>query len=128
MSNLWDNHPNAKCIDLVLTSIENNSRHWYAAWEETMSKDTDVSWQGAWMKVYNKSLKSEWLSVWDLLHDKSNKYGAAWMALGTLVICNDCSHMLSSDPDELRILSKLGVDTDTLMIPAAIAFKLINKQ
>jgi len=36
--------------------------------------------------------------------------------------------MLDSEPDELRVLSKLGVGVATLILPAAVAFKLIREK
>ena len=53
---------------------------------------------------------------------------AAWGAILALVAYDDCAHMLDSDPDDLRILSKLGSNAATLMIPASIAFKSIREK
>ena len=55
-------------------------------------------------------------------------WNAARYAILALVAYDDCAHMLDSEPDDLRILSKLGSNAATLMIPAAIAFKSIREK
>ena len=73
-----------------------------------------------------KANPDEWNAAWNAARDAAG--GAAWRAILALIAYDDCAHMLDSDPDDLRILSKLGVDAATLMIPAAIAFKLIREK
>ena len=113
--------PNAAHIDAVIASLKANPNEWakayagveaprYAALAAARSVAWDVAWDAA--VVVARSV------AWDVALD----------AILALIAYNDCAHMLDSEPDDLRILSKFGVDAATLMIPAAVAFKLIRKR
>jgi hypothetical protein len=105
MNNNWDNLPNAKYIDLVLESLKANPNEWGAARGAARTATLDAAYAA-----------------------RTAAWNAAWDAILALIAYDDCAHMLDSDPDDLRILSKLGSHAATLMIPAAIAFKLIREK
>ena len=73
-----------------------------------------------------KANPDEWNAAWNAARDAARL--AARDAIAALIAYDDCAHMLDSVPDDLWILSKLGSDAATLMIPAAIAFKLIREK
>ena len=98
MTTKWSHLPNAAHIDAVLASVKANPDEWDAAWSAARDAARDAVWY------------------------------AAWHAILALTAYDDCAHLLDSEPDELRILSKFGVDAATLMIPAAMAFKLIREK
>ena len=106
MSTKWSHLPNAAHIDAVLASLKANPNEWGAAWGAARDVARGAAYDAAWEAAGD----------------------AAWYAIAALIAYNDCAYMLESDPDELRVLSKLGVDAATLMIPAAIAFKLIREK
>jgi len=131
MSNAWDHLPNAKYIDLVLASLKANPDEWHTAWLDAH----DATWNVK-RDVASRALRNElWVEFWDALWDATKRLeasdtpiNAAWTVILALVTCNDCAHMLDSELDDLRILSKLGSHPATLMIPAAIAFRLIREK
>ena len=102
MTTEWSHLPNAAHIDAVLASVKANPDEWSAAW--------DAAWEAA------------------LDAAREAAYHAARYAILALVAYDDCAHMLDSEPDDLRILSKLGSHAATLMIPASIAFKSIREK
>ena len=102
MTTKWSHLPNAAHIDAVLASVKANPDEWSAALDAARGATWDATWDAAW--------------------------SAALGAVIALVAYDDCAHMLDSEPDDLRILSKLGSNAATLMIPASIAFKSIREK
>ena len=98
MTTEWSHLPNAAHIDAVLASVKANPDDWDAAYDAAWYAARDAAWY------------------------------AAWYAVLALVAYDDCAHMLDSEPDDLRILSKLGSHAATLMIHASIAFKSIREK
>ena len=118
MTTKWSHLPNAAHIDAVLASLKANPDEWNAARGAAWDAARVAAWDAAW----DAARVAAWDAAWDAA------YIAARDAILALISYNDCAHMLESDPDELRVLSKLGVDAATLMIPAAIAFKSIREK
>ena len=80
--------------------------------------------------MWDAALDAARYEAWDAALDAAwhaARY-EAWDAIAALIAYDDCAHMLDSEPDDLRILSKLGSHAATLMIPAATAFKLIREK
>jgi len=134
MTTEWSHLPNAAHIDAVLASVKANPDEWSAAWDAAY----DVAWGVAWGAAWGVA----WGAAWDAARDVARyaaleavryaAWSAAWDAargaILTLVAYDDCAHMLDSEPDDLRFLSKLGSNAATLMIPASIAFKSIREK
>ena len=121
MTTKWAHLPNAAHIDAVIASVKANPDEWakaYAAWYA-------AAVFAALEAAHNAARDAARDAAWYAARDAAG--GAAWRAILALIAYDDCAHMLDSDPDDLRILSKLGVDAATLMIPAAIAFTLIRE-
>ena len=130
MTTKWAHLSNAAHIDAVLASLKANPDEWYAAWGAAQSAAwyaaRDAAWYAARDAAWCAARDAVYDAVWDAAGDAAGD--AACGAILALIAYDDCAHMLDSEPDELRILSKLGVDAATLMIPAAIAFKLIREK
>jgi len=150
MSNEWDHLPNAKYIDLVLASVKANPDEWAAAWDEKNVRNTrdtrnaahdaarcaayDAAREEAWKAAWAAAWKAAWAAAWDAVSYPAREEArqavwlAAWDAIAVLIAWDDCAHMLDSEPDDLWLLSKLGVTAATPMILASIAFKLIREK
>ena len=143
MTTEWSHLPNAAHIDSVIASLKANPYEWSkaqayaawnAAWNAARNAARNAAWNAArnaaWNAVRNAARNAAWNAArnaaWYAAYDAA--YDAAWHTILALIAFNDCAHMLDSEPDELRVLSRLGVDAATLMIPAAIAFKSIREK
>ena len=138
MTTKWSHLPNAAYIDAMLASLKANPDEWGAAWGAAYN----AAWGAAWNAARDAALDAAWNAVLDAALDaawgaaRDAAWDAAWVAArvaaynanAALIAYDDCAHMLDSDPDDLRILSKLGSNAATLMIPASIAFKNIREK
>ena len=129
----WSHLPNAAHIDAVIASLKANPDEWAKAYAAR-----NAAWGAAWYAARNAVGDAAWYAAWYAARyaardaaryaARDAAWYAAWYAVLALVAYDDCAHMLDSEPDDLRILSKLGSHAATLMIPAAIAFKLIREK
>ena len=134
MTTKWSHLPNAAHIDAVLASVKANPDEWSAAWgaarDAAWYAARDAARDAAWNAALDAALDAAWGAArgaaWGAAW--SAAWGAAWGAILALVAYDDCAHMLDSEPDDLRILSKLGSHAATLMIHASIAFKSIREK
>jgi hypothetical protein len=130
MTTKWSHLPNAAHIDAVIASVKANPDDWDAAY--------DAAYDAAWNAAYDAALDAAWDAAWDAARDAARyaardaaryaAWNAALDAILALIAYDDCAHMLDSEPDDLRILSKLGSHAATLMMPASIAFKSIREK
>ena len=118
MTTEWSHLPNAAHIDAVLASVKANPDEWSAALDAAL----DAAWGAAWDAAYDAARGAALDAAWDAALD------AARYAILALIAYDDCAHMLDSEPDDLRFLSKLGSHAATLMIPASIALKSIREK
>ena len=118
MTTKWSHLPNAAHVDAVIASLKANPEEWDAAQE--------TAWNAAYSAARNAARGAvrwaAWYAAWGAAR------GTARGTILALIAFDDCAHLLDSEPDELRVLSSLGVDAATLMIPAATAFKLIREK
>jgi len=138
MTTKWSHLPNAAHIDAVIASVKANPDDWNAAWDEVWDAARDATRDAAWDAAYDAAYDAvrdavrdaAWDAAYDAVRDAAldAAWNAAWRAAIALIAYDDCAHMLYSDPDDLRILSKLGSNAATLMIPASIAFKNIREK
>ncbi len=140
----WNELPNANHINLVLASLESSPNDWAAAWmfychsNSPTYGDPAASWRVAQdvadVAKRGTAKYATWIAARDATHnagsyeERDAAYRAARRSILALVAYDDCVHMIDSDTDELRILSKLGSHAATLMIPASIAFKSIREK
>ncbi len=126
MTTEWSHLPNAAHIDAVIASVKANPDEWSAAWNAARDAAWNAARDAALDAAWNAALDAAWGAARGAARGAA--WGAAWGAILALVAYDDCAHMLDSNPDDLRILSKLGSHTATLMIPASIAFKSIREK
>ena len=92
----WAHLPNAEHIDRILASLKANPQQWVDAWNKIYPAGTTTAWD------------------------------AVWGAISALIAYDDCAYMLESDVDELRILAALGDQKAILLVPACLAFTMIE--
>ena len=134
MTTEWSHLPNAAHIDAVLASVKANPDDWDAAYDAAY----DAAWSAAYDAAWYAARNAAWHAARDAARNAAREAAydaawyaarnAAWCAIAALITYDDCAHMLDSDPDDLRILSKLGSHAATLMMPASIAFKSIREK
>ncbi len=123
----WSHLPNAAHIDAVLASVKANPDDWDAAEEEVEEVEAyDAARGAAWNAARDAARDAARGAALGAARDAAR--GAARGAIAALIAFDDCAHMLDSEPDDLRILSKLGSHAATLMMPASIAFKSIREK
>ena len=132
------NSPNIMHIDAVMASVKAHPLEWEAALG-SVRKDIwvvtwDLVWYNAWLLAWEKSVgegrRAEWIKLMATARSEvptTLARSAARCAISALIAYDDCAHMLYSEPSDLRIMSKLGSNEATLMIPASVAFKLIRE-
>jgi hypothetical protein len=118
MTTEWSHLPNAAHIDAVLASVKANPDDWDAAYNAARNAARDAARDAARYAAWYAARNAARNAAWDAARD----------AILALIAYDDCAHMLDSEPDDLRILSKLGSHAATLMIPASIAFKSIREK
>ncbi len=150
MTTKWSHLPNAAHIDAVIVSLKANPYEWDAAYNAARDAAYNAArdaardaaynaaryaaryaaWDAAWDAAYDAAWDAAYDAAWDAARYAARyaALDAAWCAIAALIAYDDCAHMLDSDPDDLRILSKLGSNAATLMIPASIAFKSIREK
>ncbi len=127
MTTEWSHLPNAAHIDAVLASVKANPDDWDAAEEEVEEVEAyDAARGAAWNAARDAARDAARGAALGAARDAAR--GAARGAIAALIAFDDCAHMLDSEPDDLRILSKLGSHAATLMMPASIAFKSIREK
>ena len=127
MTTKWAHLPNAKYIDAVLASVKAYPDTWmlpgiktypfgyvYEAWDE----DWEPSWQEAWDTVQEAAMAAV---------QAAGQWGAVRDAILALIAYNDCAHLLTSNPDEVLALAKLGVPAASLLFPACLVFNETNE-
>ncbi len=138
MTTKWSHLPNAAHIDAVIVSLKANPDDWRAARDAAWSAAQyaaqyaalEAAWSAAWsaarIAAWDAALDAAWDAAYDAAWDAA--LDAARYAILALIAYDDCAHMLDSEPDDLRFLSKLGSHAATLMMPASIAFKSIREK
>ncbi len=121
MTTAWSHHPNAADINRVVASLETYPDVWgYVPTNATR----DMLWDEAWCDACE--ILGANTVYFNIIHN--NKGGAASRdAIIALLVWDDCSYMLDSNPGELAIIAALGNHRAILLLPACIAFNQINK-
>jgi len=112
---------------------------WGTALDQTRAGVRDLSWDRAWYPAWmaawaeasKANRKQEWIALMAKTRDADWPHltrSAARCAISALIAYDDCTHMIDSQSSELYVLSKLGSDAATLMLPAAVAFELISQK
>ena len=108
----WANLPNAEHIDHVVASWKADPGRWIAvnesAWD-TARRDTRRLARG----IIQPMSMSQWMSLNTVRWPVKD-------AVLALVAWDNCAHLLDSEPDEVKLLAKLGVPAAILLYPACI--------
>ena len=93
-------------------------------YKETKNKaDTTREWTEAWNLVNNTTDKTALYAALDAIKYCHNIAGNAILVL----FAYDCSHLLYSNPEEVKVLAKLGSTPAILLLPACIIFNEIKE-
>ena len=99
----WADLPNAKHIDRVIASVRQNPEKWKAAYD------------AAWKAVWGSSRELALAAARNVARD------AAWGAIIALIAYDDCAYLPDQNPDHVKVLAGLGVESAVLLLPAVIA-------
>ena len=116
MNNTWNHLPNAKHIDRIMQSLKDDP----AAWAAARDAMRDAVWDAAW----DAALDALWDVAADAARDAANEAApmpASWAAFVALVAYDDCGYLLDQDPDHVKVLAGLSVESAVLLLPALIA-------
>ena len=125
MTTEWAHLPNAKYINDIIASLGTHNTVWLdaspcqprdAAWEAALEAALEVAREGARPAV--------WAAAWEAA---AAARPAARCAILALIAYDDCAYMLDSDPEEIRILAKLGDQRAILMQIGCIAYNKIKE-
>ena len=140
--NAWSHLPNASHIDRILADLKANPAKWKAAWVAAHK----VAWGAARYAARNAAQDAAWVAdcaareaavgaareaAWDATRVAAQDaaweaaQGVAWEAIAALIAWDDCAHLLDSEPDEVKLLARLGVNAAILIYPACMA---LNKE
>jgi hypothetical protein len=134
----WAHLPNALHIDRILADLKARpdvwgaardaawgaarDAAWDAAWDAARDAAWDAAWDAArdaaWGAAWGAAQGAAWDDAWDAVWDAA--LGAARDALLALIAWDDCSHLLSYTPDEVRALAAIGSPAATLLLPAVL--------
>lgn len=125
----WDSHVNAEHIDWVIWSYRKYNKCWKDAYYSIENHDAlnaaiDVSQE----IMYNNNTWRIWCDAQNTLNfrGRNRLFGADFVLRG-LVAYDDSAHLLSSDPEQLKVLSLLGDDRAMLFVSGATVMQILNK-
>ena len=133
MTTLWNNLPNARYIDWVLSSLEKYPEKWVAVRDISGPESLySKQWAEAAKVMPWKTRKEIESAVQEVARNiamsvaTEGTWRAAWNAAieacVAFIIWDDCSYMLESDVGELKILASLGDPRALFLFPACIIF------
>jgi hypothetical protein len=139
----WAHLPNAAHIDSILADVQARPEAWAAAraaawtagdaaraaagdaaWDAARAAARLAAWHAAWHAAGHAAWaarEAAWHAAWLEARALDLALDAAWEAVLALVAWDDCAHLLSTDPDQVRVLALLGHPPAVLLLPAVIA-------
>ena len=125
--NPWDDLPNAKYIDRIISSVKTNTQYWtktgdrpyIECWDSVVSVATSVDRM--------KFVFDTWEIMWNIMGERFSdvSYEFSRGVVLALITYDDCAYMIDSEPGELAILARLGDARAILLLPAC---KVFNKK
>jgi hypothetical protein len=115
----YDHSANAAHIDRVLASVRAHPEHWRFSYNLPMTVQEQLRGR---LAARNACQLLNGLSYEVFMSTPM----AAYRTILALIAYDDCAYMLNSDVSELRILSALGDDRASLLLPGCITFDLIK--
>ena len=137
----WDDLPNAKHIDRILTDLKKNPNRWSAAWTDArtaawnaaMTDARDAAWNAArtaaWnaarTAAYSDASDAERYAALNAARDAARDaaFYTAWGAILALITYDDCAYLLDEKPEHVQILALLGNQAAILLYPACVALQ-----
>lgn len=142
MKTAWHNLPNAEHIDRILADLKARPEAWAVAraavGDAERAAAREAAGDAAWDANRNEAWDATWNEVWD-----ANKHGArdaaygaaygaaydaAWDALLALIAWDHASSYLKLPPEQVLMLSRLGINEAVLMCPAVLALNTKEKE
>jgi hypothetical protein len=138
--NAWDNLPNAKHINWVLSSVKANPEAWKTSWDKEQSaawhaarnaacgaaRDAaqDAAQDAAWTAAWTAALDAARNAAYDAAYDAMTAaHGSAWGAVSALIAFDHCEKYLKMTPEELLVWWKLSEDPACLLLMPMIKVK-----
>ena len=127
---VWSHLPNAHHIDRVLASLKANpeawdttvrSAAWSAAWDAASDAALNTAWGAAWYAERDAALDAALDAAWGVIAARTGARTAAQDAILAPLAWDNCTHLLDSEPEEVRLLAALGVNSAILLYPACLA-------
>ena len=129
MTTLWSDLPNAVHIDQVIASFKSNPDQWKELHSTSRSRACATAWEVLHYVGQYTIRRSAVDSLANIMYKVKQEEVA--MAVSSALICllsyDDCSYMLDSDVEELKILAAFGDERAILLLPACIAFHSIKE-
>ena len=142
----WAHLPNAEHIDRILASLKANPQQWTDAWNKIYPAGTTAAGEAAraagFGVVWEAARRTAWYAAmeaargaapdavryaaWGAAHEAARD--AVRYAISALIAYDDCAYMLESEVGELRILAALGDQKAILLVPACLAFSMIEME
>ena len=118
----WSHLPNAIHIDRLLTSLKANPEKWNAVWDLAWDATWDFARGAAFNAACDAVAWSEaFTAVWKAAREVAVP-NTAWSAIVALIAWEDCAHLLNSEPEHVKLLAALGVESAILLYPACLIF------
>ena len=110
----WADLPNAKHIDRVIASVRQNPEKW-----DAVRPAMDVVQLAVRAAAVDVAIKAALDAAWGAAAQAA--WDAAWNAVLALLAYDDCGYLLDQDPDHVKVLAGLSVESAVLLLPAVIA-------
>ena len=125
----WSHLPNASHIDRILLDLRTNPDNWTRVWGAVLSVDLIMARCSARVAAYDVGRLRAWHSAKDAAYDVGSfsAWHSARVAILALIAWDESASYLEFDSDQLLVLSTLGDNKATLILPAVMAFEL-NKE
>lgn len=131
MSNSWDNLPNAAAIDRVLADVSKNPKPWECAYDIMFDfanqHENGNIWNNIWIKTREDLKKVNRYDTWiDCSQDiQSNGNGGAFIVAKSTILAlisnDEYGNLLTSDPDQLKVMMLLSDSEMLLLYPGCLA-------
>lgn len=142
MKTAWHNLPNAEHIDRILADLKARHEVWAVARAAVGDAERDVAWAALGAAVWPAARAAvgdaaraavgdaAWAAARDAnKHEaRSAAYVAAYDAVLALIAWDHASSYLKLPPEQVLMLSRLGINEAVLMCPAVLALNTKEKE
>lgn len=114
----WHDLPNAVHIDRILENARARPEIWHFIWHEDLAAVRAAS--AAWMVAEAASRAEAVAAAWGAAWDAAGAENTARAAITALIAWDHSAHLLSTDPEQVRLLALLGHQPAVLLYPACL--------